>query len=115
RPCRCALPPRSRRSTSSILRWAGICGRASAPAGTASTTRRTTSSGKPEPAGDGAELASPRRTWRLSHERGNRPRARGDGPMTTIEDTAAAEAIVGRLFAAALGTAELFNIYLGQV
>ena len=35
--------------------------------------------------------------------------------MTTIEDTTAAEALVGRLFAAALGSAELFNVYLGQV
>jgi len=35
--------------------------------------------------------------------------------MTTIEDTTAAEALVGRLFAAALGTAELFTTYLGQV
>jgi len=35
--------------------------------------------------------------------------------MTTIEDTTAAEALVGRLFAATLGTAELFTLYLGQV
>jgi len=35
--------------------------------------------------------------------------------MTTIEDTTAAEALVGRLFAATLGTAELFTTYLGQV
>ena len=35
--------------------------------------------------------------------------------MTTIDDTkAAAEALVGRLFTATLGTAELFTIYLGQ-
>ena len=34
--------------------------------------------------------------------------------MTTIEDTAAAEALVGRLFTATLGTAELFTVYLGQ-
>lgn len=35
--------------------------------------------------------------------------------MTTTEDTTAGEALVGRLFDAALGTAELFTIYLGQV
>jgi 2-polyprenyl-3-methyl-5-hydroxy-6-metoxy-1,4-benzoquinol methylase len=35
--------------------------------------------------------------------------------MTTMQDTTAAEAIVGRMFAAALGTAELFNVYLGQL
>lgn len=35
--------------------------------------------------------------------------------MTTIEDTAATEALVGRLFTAALGTAELFTVHLGQM
>ncbi|MCW2540952.1 MAG: Methyltransferase protein [Frankiales bacterium] len=35
--------------------------------------------------------------------------------MTTIDDTTASKALVGRLFAAALGTAELFTVYLGQV
>jgi 2-polyprenyl-3-methyl-5-hydroxy-6-metoxy-1,4-benzoquinol methylase len=35
--------------------------------------------------------------------------------MTTIEDTTAAEALAGRLFSAALGTAELFTVHLGQV
>lgn len=34
--------------------------------------------------------------------------------MTMIEDTATAEALVGRLFTAALGAAELFTVYLGQ-
>ncbi len=33
--------------------------------------------------------------------------------MTTIEDTTAAEALVGRMFNATLGTAELFTTYLG--
>ena len=35
--------------------------------------------------------------------------------MTTIEDTTATEALAGRLFAATLGTAELYTVYLGQV
>lgn len=35
--------------------------------------------------------------------------------MTTIEDTTATEALVGRLFTAALGTAELFTVHLGQM
>lgn len=34
--------------------------------------------------------------------------------MTTIEDTTTAEELAGRLFTAALGTAELFTIHLGQ-
>jgi 2-polyprenyl-3-methyl-5-hydroxy-6-metoxy-1,4-benzoquinol methylase len=34
--------------------------------------------------------------------------------MTTIEDTTATEELAGRLFSAALGTAELFTIRLGQ-
>jgi ubiquinone/menaquinone biosynthesis C-methylase UbiE len=34
--------------------------------------------------------------------------------MTTIEDTTATEELAGRLFAAALGTAELLTIHLGQ-
>lgn len=35
--------------------------------------------------------------------------------MTTIEHTTATEELVGRLFGAALGAAELFTVYLGQV
>ena len=35
--------------------------------------------------------------------------------MTTIEDTTAAEALVGRLFTATLGAVELFTVRLGQV
>ena len=35
--------------------------------------------------------------------------------MTTIEDTTTAEELAGRLFTAALGTAELFTVHLGQV
>lgn len=35
--------------------------------------------------------------------------------MTTIEDTTTAEALAGQLFTAALGTAELFTVHLGQV
>jgi 2-polyprenyl-3-methyl-5-hydroxy-6-metoxy-1,4-benzoquinol methylase len=34
--------------------------------------------------------------------------------MTTIEDTTATEELAGRLFTAALGTAELFTVHLGQ-